>query len=331
MWCGSGGVTVTLSGTWIDGLGGETVLVEWSLDGGAVQSDSWLITTNTNGSKNLSPLDARAIITAWRNGSQLDLTIPGAEPITQQFDLAAIFRQSFVPDFDECLAVPLPTLTLPVTNVDRTEAGPLAYRAARAGGSAWPFSYVWLEAPSDDAPEWAGYSSALLVSCGIDGLGAQFFGLGLDREVSIDGDTVSVSYIVDGGAVNIETWDVWPWAGSRYAISPQDDAAFYAAIKDADSLTITVGSDPEFVETYDLAANGFWDDPRPTQPGRLRRILISAAARYANPFARRAALFYSSQTRPRSTVSPSSTSSPDNESGRSSISGSTSPSRYTQT
>ena len=112
MWCGSSGVTLTLSGTWIDGLSGETVLVEWSLDGGAVQSGDWPITVNTNGSKNLSPSDARAIIAAWRNGSQLDLTIPGAEPIVQQFDLAAIFSQSLAPDFDQCLAVSLAELDL---------------------------------------------------------------------------------------------------------------------------------------------------------------------------------------------------------------------------
>ncbi len=71
---------------------------------------------------------------------------------------------------------------------------------------------------------------------------------------------VSVTYGVNGGPGVAGTWDVWPW-GSWYAISPQDDEAFYQAILGSDTLAITVASDPEYTETYDLKGNGFWTTP----------------------------------------------------------------------
>ena len=118
-----------------------------------------------------------------------------------------------------------------------------------------------LVVPSDEAPDWAGYSSRFEVHCGIDGYRVAIWGLGLASPLFILGDSVTVTWSVDGGPLVTADWDVWPWNVDYYAISPPEDAEFYAAIRNADSLTIDVLADVIFTQTYDFADNGFWDTP----------------------------------------------------------------------
>ena len=260
MMCGPGGAQVMAFGSRFGELTEGDIQVTWSVDGGPERTETWQV-VEAFGRLVVHPVSARATISAWRDGSTLDLTLHTAEPHTQRFHLAELLSTPLQAQVDECLALTPPSLPTPSGEIEQVEEGQLTYDSGTSHGSTVVQTTIGLRIPSDDAPAWAGYSSALYVSCGMGGSAINVGGLGLDRPVFIRGYTVEVTWSVDGGPERTGTWDVWPWAGDRYAISPQDDAAFYAAINSADSLTIKVASDPEFVETYDLAGNGFWDTP----------------------------------------------------------------------
>ena len=258
--CGPGGTEVMVFGSRFGELTEGDIEVTWSLDGGPEQTETWQV-AEAFGRLVARPASARAIIDAWRDGSTLDLTLHTTESHTQRFHLAELFSTPIQAQLDECLSISPPNLTLPAGEISETEEGPLTYHSAKLAGSDVASMRVDLKLPSDDTPAWAGYSSIISVACGMGGIGVTISGLGLDRSVFIRGYAVEVTWSVDGGPESTSSWDVWPFNRDYYAISPQDDAAFYAAINGADSLTITVASDPEFVETYDLAANGFWTTP----------------------------------------------------------------------
>ena len=151
--------------------------------------------------------------------------------------------------------------TSPVTNVQFTEQDNIWYEADSALGSSWTHTRLQLRIPSDAGPEWAGFSSFLEIACGTDGLGVAINGIGLASPAFISGNTAEVTWRVGNGPPQRGTWDVWPFAGDRHSISPQDDAAFYAAIQGVDSLSVSVASEPVFTQTYDFAANDFWTTP----------------------------------------------------------------------
>ena len=258
--CGPNGVTFLLGGTRFGEISAGQVEVVWSLDGGAEQHQTWLV-YEASGFRYVYPDDALALISTWRDGAILDVTIENETAHTQRFNLVELFGTPIQAALDECLALPQPTLPTPAGVVERTIVEQMSYNSGITFGSTVAATTLDLRVPSDSAPAWAGYSSRLSLNCGIGGYRVVIWGVGLDRPVFIRGYTVDVTWRVDGGAETTSTWDVWPGSGDSYDISPQDDAAFYAAIKGADSLTITVASDPEFVETYDFAGNGFWDTP----------------------------------------------------------------------
>ncbi len=259
-YCGVGGLTLIVFGTQLADLSGEEASVEWSVDDTPPVSELWTV-THIGQVGVLAPANQPSVLATWRKGSVLNVTIGGAQPIQQRFDLGAIFSVPVIYTFDECLSRALPIWISPVQDVPRTTESNVNYRTTGAYSS-WAATQLQLQVPSDTAPEWARYSSQLDVICGVEGIGVRVTHIGNARGVFISGDTVEVTWRVGDGLPQTETWDAWlsPFWRS-YSISPPDDAAFFAAIRDADSLSISVASDPVFTETYDLSGNGFWDTP----------------------------------------------------------------------
>ena len=259
MTCGPTSTTMFLYGSLLAELGGAAE-VEWNVDADPVVSESWV--WNLSGSNGfLYAADPLSVIMKWRDGAVLNVTIGGAEPIQQRFDLGAMFSVPVVDTLDECLSRPSPAWSPPVQDVLTTTEDNVTY-VANGVTSAWAAAQLWLQVPSDTAPEWAPYSSLLTVICGVEGIGAGVMRIGNAQSVFISSDTVEVTWRAGDGLPQTATWDAWlpPNVGS-YSISPPDDAAFFAAIRDTDSLSISVASDPVFTETYDLSGNGFWDTP----------------------------------------------------------------------
>ena len=102
--------------------------------------------------------------------------------------------------------------------------------------------------------------SRLLVTCGQDGVRIAISNVGRGQYLADPDETVEVTWRIGRGAPQTATWDIWPISG-LYSISPQDDAAFYAAIKDGDSLSYSAATDPVATGEFDLAGNGFWETP----------------------------------------------------------------------
>ena len=260
--CGSEGAQVWLLAPRLLELDAEEAQVEWGVDDAQKVSQSWALWHGETFGVLFAASPAE-VIAAWRDGALLDLTIPVLPSASQRFDLSTMFSAPVMDTLDQCLALPLPTQDPPVMNQNLTMEGNISYRADERFSS-WAATYLTLQVPSDAAPEWAGYSSQLGVGCGIEGIGVSISSIGLAQSVYISGDTVEVTWRVGDGLPQTETWDAWqpPLGGTlTFSISPQDDAAFFAAIRDADSLSISVASDPVFTETYDFADNGFWDTP----------------------------------------------------------------------
>ena len=260
--CGDEGVRLWLYGTRLAELSGDDASVEWSVDDAPAVTESWSL--NHQGPFGiLYSDDPQAAIAVWRDGALLEFAIPGSQLISQRFDLSTMFSAPVMDTLDQCLTLPPPTWDPPPTDVEYAAEGNLLYVADQRYFS-WTSTSLRLQVPSDAAPEWAGYSSQLHVICGIEGVGVGISDIGLAQSVYIADDTVEVTWRVGNGIPQTETWDAWqpPLGGAlTYSISPPDDVAFFAAIRDADSLSISVGSDPVFVETYDFADNGFWDTP----------------------------------------------------------------------
>ena len=170
-----------------------------------------------------------------------------------------MFAQPGIDSFDECLAWPLPEWTLPVTDVAATSEEDLSYSGEATFGSNWPFTAVSLFAGEEVFEGSPDTRPFLTVSCGIDGLGVQIRSFG----VSSAGGSVEVTWQAGDGSTQTETWDEWIQGTDFpvYFVSPVDDTAFYDAIKGADSLTVSVASDPAFSQTWELSDNGFWTTP----------------------------------------------------------------------
>ena len=256
--CGPGGAAIQVFGSRFGEMTEGDLQVAWSVDGGPEQTETWRV-VEFFGRPTAHPVIARDVISAWRDGSTLDLTLLTAEPHTQRFHLAELFSTPIQAQLDECLAMTPPDLDTPAGEIANTQEGNLTYGSSAAFGSTVKFTYMAVQLPSDDTQ--SGFSTALRLHCGMGGTGITVHGLGQDRPAFIRGYSVEVTWSVDGGPESTSTWDVWPFNVHYYSASPPDDAAFYAAIKDADSLTIKVASDPEFIETYDLAGNDFWETP----------------------------------------------------------------------
>lgn len=238
-----------LWGSSINALVGDSAKVAWTLDGAASERETWTLTSSF-GRVYLHPNDAVRSIANWRNGSVLEFEVQGATTIIQRFDLGTMFASPVVDSFDQCVATEHPAQAPSVTDVPLTTEESLRYRAEPLPGSKTVFTSLSLTSAS----------SQVRLSCGIDGLGVQVTGIGAASAAFIPGETVEVTWRIGSGAPQTAIWDAWPFNQS-YRISPAADAAFYAAINGADSLSINVASDPVVTQTYGLADNGFWSTP----------------------------------------------------------------------
>lgn len=261
MTCGPSGVSMSIYGERTSELDGNRLRVQWRTDGGAVHQAIWQVAQFSTGSTQVSPEFASAVIASWRNASELELTLLDAIPSSHRFNLEALFDNPVADTFDECLTMPIPPQSPPVTGISLTFDTHLTYAADLFHGSSWITSFVELmdNSPLPDSADDLDTRSELAVLCRIDGISVRVSKLDAMQSVFVTGDTVEVTWNVDTRS-HTEMWDVWS-TFSHHDISPPDDLEFYAALKDAATLTIRVASDPVITKTYDLQRHGFWDTP----------------------------------------------------------------------
>lgn len=133
--------------------------------------------------------------------------------------------------------------------------GDLLYRSARVVGSRVVSSAVALS-------DGAGFqdSARLGVVCGQDGVTIETSNIGRGQFLTVPGEAAEVTWRIGSGGRKTTAWDAWLSVG-RQSISPQDAAALYAAMRNAESLSFSVGSDPVVSGKYDLVGNGLWSTP----------------------------------------------------------------------
>ena len=261
MTCGPSGVSMSIYGERTSELDGNHLRVQWRTDGGAVHQALWQVTHNSTGSTQVSPELASAVISSWRNASELELTLLDAIPSSHRFNLDALFDNPVADTFDECLTMPIPPQSPPVTGIPLTFDTHLTYAADLFHGSSWITSFVELldNSPLPDRADDIDTRSELSVFCRIDGISVRLSRLDAMQPVFVAGDTVEVTWNIDGRS-HTEMWDVWS-TFNYHDISPPDDSGFYAAFKGAATVTIRVASDPVITKTYELERHGFWDTP----------------------------------------------------------------------
>lgn len=260
VFCGGFGPRLSVYGAATGAFTGDHVQVEWSTDGTTTQRETWNVRLS-GGSNSISPAQASAIIAQWRHAAQLELRLPGASSDVHRFDLEGMFDIPVIETLDDCLAAPTPSQTPPVSGIPTTVQGVLSYHADPLDGSSWLSSYILLldsgEAPAD--PSELDTRSSLFIACTVDGIGLWLTRVGAAESVSIYGDTVDVTWTIDG-RTRTEVWDAWTQTFD-YAIAPRDHRAMYEALRGARALTIRIESDPPISKTYELARHNFWGTP----------------------------------------------------------------------
>lgn len=253
--CGHTGTQMYLFGSRLGELSVGDLEVSWSVDSGTEQREVWRVSDWGTGTLLAHPNNAVPVLQAWRDGQTMALTVHTATPHTEQIDLAAFFGTPVQSSLDECLAIPRLDLSTPAGEISRTVDGDLIYGSGKLFGNHLASTSVMLL--QGDTPQ----SRLILeIACGSERVGVLVTNVGRGQFLAVSSEAVEVTWSVDSGAPQTTTWDVWE-SSSRYSISPPDDAAFYAAIKDAGSLTVSVASDPVTMLSFDLAGNGFWSTP----------------------------------------------------------------------
>ena len=166
---------------------------------------------------------------------------------------AGLFSTPIQKDLEECAATILRQPTTPAGNPISTDEN-LRYMSDRVG---FDIQFTSVSLHSQDP------STSLQLGCTGVGYVAQINEIGSPWgvDLTISDVSVPVTWSVDDHESNTELWDAWRFPQLTYGVSPPNDAAFYAAIRHARTLTIRVASEPVFEETYDLATEGFWDTP----------------------------------------------------------------------
>ncbi len=166
--CSGKGAAVRVRGVVFGELIGNRIDVVWVVDEGAEQFETWNVSRSSEPPW-ASPDSAAETIAAWRSGTSLSLTLLTDTPHTQQFNLAGLFSTVAQDEIDQCLAMELPETRLPAGSVlQKTESNTL-YRSGKQFGSGFDSTTIRLQAPSDDAPDWAGYSTLFTLTCAVAG------------------------------------------------------------------------------------------------------------------------------------------------------------------
>ncbi len=260
VFCGGFGARLSVYGAATGAFTGDHVQVEWSTDGTTTQRETWNVRLS-GGSNSVSPPQASAIIAQWRHAAQLELRLSGASSAVHRFDLEGMFDIPVIETMDDCLATPTPSQSPPVTGIPTTVQGVLSYHADPLDGSSWLSSYILLldsgEAPAE--PGELDTRSSLFIACTVDGIGLWLTRVGAAESASIYGDTVDVTWTIDG-RTRTEVWDAWTQTFD-YAIAARDHRAMYEALRGARALTIRIESEPPISKNYELARNSFWGTP----------------------------------------------------------------------
>ena len=255
--CGSAGSFMLLFGTRLGELSAGALDVSWSVDGMPAQRETWRVSEFQNGFMVAHAVSLPPVLQAWRSGQTLELSVHNATSHSQQIDLTAFFGTPVQTSLDECLAAPVPDLPAPGGEVSRTWDGDLYYHSGKEFGN-----HVAATALSITVGE-SIERQFLEIACGISSIQVTLGNVSRDQVLVITDDTVEVTWSSDGGDRQTATWDIW-WGGDnrgQISVSPPDDAAFYDAIKDADSLNFSVATDPLSTAEFDLAGSGFWSTP----------------------------------------------------------------------
>ena len=250
--CSHTGTQLILFGTQERRIG--DLEVSWSLDGATAQRETWRVSDWYPGFTVAHPVSALPVLQAWRNGQALELTVHTTTPQTEQVNLTVFFGTMAQSSLDECMAAPAAVLPTPAGEVSAQSDGNVSYSSGMRLGNHLATTNLSLTA------DWSTSSfTQAAISCGSEGVRVSISSAAI---AGGEGETIAVSWQIGDGASQPAAWDIWPWPpGGGYVISPQDDAAFYAAIKDADSLTVSIGSDPATTLTLDFAGNSFWSTP----------------------------------------------------------------------
>ena len=266
MSCGRRGPIVQLSGAAlddaIDRAKGGRPRVQWSLDGEPIRVLPWRL-----GQGVMYPQDARSFLATVRQGTYLQVGLDPEGKETLAFDMSALFGSSAQHSFDECVEHPVRTEPLPFNDSGWGGSGVpgLEYRigSGRNEGLSW-----WTELVLNEQSVWSGEPSAhqeMRISCGLDGIAIQVKNVGTGQPVFLRGwpAAVEVTWRTEADA-DTESWDVWDLEFYKrgFALSPPDDREFFERIHGADSLTISVPTEPHPVTlSFVLGEIGIWDTP----------------------------------------------------------------------
>ena len=235
----------------------DQVRVQWSIDGGAVRDEVW-----TDSWSGYRPSDLRTFLGAALRGSVLRLTIGDELQLSASLMLDVLFSTPLQDLLEDCLSYP--------TSPDVSRSG--SYAGSQPGISYWWGTHLlgrwdgWVSVEVDSLAVHFEDSNeptpTLVLSCGIDGLGVVIYGLERSHPFATAGTTVDIRWTADHTS-RTETWDLWTAAGSPLgrAISPTDDDSFFAAIREADQLTVTNAHDPSMTDAIDLVGLGVWELP----------------------------------------------------------------------
>lgn len=235
----------------------DEVRVQWAIDGGAVRDEIW-----TDSWSGYRPSDLRTFLSAALRGSVLQLTIGDELQLSASLKLDVMFNTPLQNLLEECLSHP--------TSPDVSRSGSFA-------GSQPGISYRWgthvlgrwdgwvsveVDSLAVQREESSQATPALVLTCGIDGLGVVVYGLEHSAPFNTSRTAVEVTWTADR-TTSTEIWDLWTAEASPLgrAISPRNDDDFYEAIRSADRLTVSSASNPRITDSFDLVGLGVWELP----------------------------------------------------------------------
>lgn len=265
--CDRHGLSIRLYGSVIDSAldrdHGVNQSVRWLLDGDPLVNFPWQQAQDA-----LYLRDARASLDTVRLGSLLEVSLSRDSSDTFAFDLSALFGSPAQSAFDECVEYPVRVDPLPYSEFPAWQRASVPGVSYRIGSDSYGGLSWWTEVVIDEQSVWVGEPSAhqqLHISCGLDGIGVELTNVGASQPVFLRGwpPAVEVTWHTDVDSVT-ESWDVWNLEFHRngFSLSPPDDREFLERISGAETLTVSVPTEPHPVTlSFALGEIGVWDTP----------------------------------------------------------------------